>query len=235
MTSKKDYYDSLGVSKNASQDEIKKAFRNLARKFHPDVNKEPHSQEKFKEINEAYQVLSDSHKRKQYDTYGYADPQAQGWPGGAGQGFSGVDFSNFQDFEGFGDIFDAFFGGTGRKRSRQGGRQDGNDLRYDLEITLEDVYFGVEKEIELTHLTACHTCKGTGSKPGTTPVKCTQCGGAGQMRQTQRTPLGAFTQVVTCPKCSGSGEMIQSPLPSMQRIGTRKNKTHDKSQSPLGH
>ncbi len=233
MTSRKDYYEILGISKNAGQDEIKKAFRNLARKYHPDVNKEPNAQEKFKEINEAYQVLSDTHKRQQYDTYGSAGfGGGQGWPGG--QGFSGFDFSNFSDFEGFGDIFDTFFGGGGKKRARRGGRQDGNDIRYDLEITLEDVYFGLEKEIEVTHLTACHTCKGTGAKPGTNPVKCVQCGGSGQTRQTQRTVLGSFTQVITCSSCGGSGETIGSPCTACSGSGREKTKHKIKVKIPAG-
>ena len=230
MTSKKDFYEVLGVSKTASQDEIKKAFRNLARKHHPDVNKEKGSTEKFQEINEAYQVLSDTNKRQHYDSYGSADFGAQGgWPGGGG--FSGADY---WDFEGFGDIFDMFFGGSGRKKGRRGGRQDGNDLRFDLEITLEDVYYGIEKEIEVSHLTSCHTCKGSGAKPGTSQAKCTQCGGSGQIRQTQRTPLGAFTQVVACPTCQGSGEIISSPCTNCNGSGREKTKHKIKVKVPAG-
>lgn len=232
MTSKKDFYEVLGVQKSASQDEIKKAFRNLARKHHPDVNKDKGSTEKFQEINEAYQTLSDANKRQHYDTYGSSGPGAAGGgrPGGGG-GFSGADFS---DFEGFGDIFDAFFGGGGRKRSSGGGRQDGADLRFDLDITLEDVYYGIEKEIELSHLTACRECKGSGAKPGSTPVKCSQCGGAGQIRQTQRTPLGAFTQVVACPKCHGAGETIMSPCQICNGSGRQKTKHKIKIKVPAG-
>ena len=229
----KDYYNILGVNKNASQDEIKKAFRNLARKHHPDVNKEKGSTEKFKEINEAYQILGDQNKRQQYDQFGSAGPFNQGFQGG--QGFGGFDFNEgASNFEGFGDIFDMFFGGQGRSRQKSSGRQDGNDLRYDLEISLEEAYHGLDKEIEISHLTACATCKGSGAKPGTTPTKCGTCGGAGQVRQTQRTPLGAFTQVTTCPKCHGAGETVSSPCPTCSGSGRTKTKHKIKVRIPEG-
>ncbi|MBI5700412.1 molecular chaperone DnaJ [Candidatus Saganbacteria bacterium] len=227
MTSKKDYYESLGISKGASDSDIKKAFRNMARKYHPDVNKESSSSEKFKEINEAYQVLSDPRKRQHYDNYG-----SSGFEGGA-QGFSGFDFGeNFSNFEGFSDIFDVFFGGgRGKKRS---GRQPGDDLRYDLDLSLEEVLKGIEKEIEISHLTSCQTCKGSGAKPGSNPVKCSQCGGSGQIRQMQRTPLGAFTSVVTCPACRGRGETVSTPCPACSGSGRVRTKHKIKVKVPAG-
>ena len=226
---KKDYYESLGVSKNASEDEIKKAFRNLARKHHPDVNKEAGSAEKFKEINEAYQVLSDQRKRQHYDNYGSAGDSAGGFEGfDFSQGFGG------NNFEGFGDIFDMFFGGQGSRRSRGGSRENGSDLRYDMTITLEEAHKGIEKEIDLSHLVACQTCKGSGAKPGTTPVRCSNCGGSGQVRHMQRTPLGAFTQITACAACKGTGEQITSPCPVCHGKGNMRTNHKVKIKIPAG-
>jgi len=224
----KDYYEILGVSKKAPEDEIKRAFRNLARKHHPDVNKAPGSAEKFKEINEAYQVLSDSKKRQQYDTFGSAQPGAGGFEGvDFGQGFGG-------GFEGFGDIFDMFFGTQTQRRGRRAEREEGSDLRYDLTITLEEAHKGIEKEIDLSHLVACQTCKGTGAKPGTSPTRCANCGGSGQVRHVQRTPLGAFTQVTTCPACHGSGETIGSPCSACHGKGTVRSSHKIRIKIPAG-
>ncbi|OGC10863.1 molecular chaperone DnaJ [candidate division WOR-1 bacterium RIFOXYC2_FULL_37_10] len=226
----KDYYNLLGVSKNASQDEIKKAFRSAARKHHPDVNKESGSAEKFKEINEAYQVLGDPQKRQHYDQFGSGGFDA----GGAG-GFSDFDVGGgFSDFNGFGDIFDMFFGGTRGRTTSHSGRQDGADLRYDIEITLEEAFLGVEKEIEITHLVACHICKGSGVKAGTTTSKCSSCNGAGQVRRTQRTPLGAFTQVSTCPTCHGTGTINSSPCHICSGSGRERSKHKIKIKMPQG-
>ena len=208
---KKDYYEVLGVSKNASSDEIKKAYRTLARKFHPDVNKEPGAEAKFKEINEAYSALSDNQKRAQYDQFGHAGPQF----GGGGGGFQGFDFSDLFRGGGFGtsfeespfeDLFETFFGGGGRRRPA--GPRRGDDLRYDMTITLEEAAKGIEKEIDLPHYVACQTCKGSGARPGTNPEKCGTCRGTGQVRRAQRTMLGSFTQVTPCPDCQGTGEVI---------------------------
>ncbi len=227
MTSKKDYYEVLGIPRSATEADIKKAFRNLARKHHPDVNKEPGSAEKFKELNEAYQVLSDPRKRQQYDNFGSTDFSA-------GQGFSGSGFDgNFSNFEGFGDIFDMFFGG-GHSAGRRSSRQDGADLRYDMSITLEDVAKGAEREIEISHLTSCHTCKGTGAKQGSSPQKCSTCGGTGQVRRMQRTPLGAFSQVTVCPECNGSGEIIKNPCSTCSGSGRIKSKHKIKIKIPAG-
>jgi molecular chaperone DnaJ len=208
---KRDYYETLGVSRNASTDEIKKVFRTLARKFHPDVNKEPGAESKFKEINEAYSILSDNQRRAQYDRFGHAGPQFAG----AGAGFEGFDFSDL--FRGgfssgfgegnFEDIFETFFGGGQRRSS---GPHRGDDLRYDITISLEEAAKGIDKEIDLPHFVTCQTCKGTGARPGTKPEKCGTCRGSGQVRRVQRTMLGSFTQITTCPDCQGTGEVIKS-------------------------
>jgi len=225
---KKDYYESLGVGKSASQDEIKKAYRNLARKFHPDVNKDAGSADKFKEINEAYQTLSDPGKRSQYDQFG----QAGGGFGGFGGGGFDEQFQGFEGFGDFGDLFDVFFGQ--QRGGRRSGPQRGEDLRYDLRITLEEAARGVEKELEVVHFTSCTTCKGSGAKPGTTPVKCSNCGGAGQIRKNQRTILGNFTQVVPCPTCRGAGTVIGSPCPDCQGSGREKKRHKVKVKVPAG-
>jgi len=209
---KRDYYEILGVSRNASTDEIKKAYRTLARKFHPDVNKEPGAEAKFKEINEAYSALSDTQKRATYDQFGHAGPQFAG----GGAGFEGFDFSDlfrggFQTGFGespFEDLFETFFGG-GRRTARSGPRR-GDDLRYDITLTLEEAAKGLEKEIDLPHYVACQTCKGTGARPGTKPEKCGTCKGSGQVRRMQRTMIGSFTQITPCPDCQGTGEVIKS-------------------------
>jgi molecular chaperone DnaJ len=235
MANKKDYYEVLGVSKQSSADEIKRAFRKLARQHHPDVNKEAGSETKFKEINEAYQVLSDPNKRSQYDYYGSAGGPAGGFGGGAG-GFEGFDFGGgaggFEGFGEFGDLFDAFFGGQrgGRRRAQERGA----DLRYDLQITLKDAATGIEKELNLTHYVSCTTCKGSGAKPGTKPIKCTACNGIGQVKKNQRTILGNFTQVLPCPTCKGKGETISSPCESCRGEGRVKKSQTIKVKIPAG-
>src|SRR5579872_1611112 len=208
----RDYYEVLGVQRGASESEIKRAYRQLARKYHPDVAEDKeHASEYFKEINEAYEVLSDPQKREQYDRFGTVGNGA-----GAG-GFSG--FTNFGDFgpfagEGFGEIFDMFFGG-GRTQARpRSGPQRGSDLRYDLEISLEEAYTGVDREIAYSHLGQCATCEGNGCAPGTRPQACAQCGGTGQLRQVRTTPLGQFVTAGTCSRCGGEGRVIPSPCPT---------------------
>lgn len=225
---KRDYYETLGVNKSASQDEIKRAYRNLARKYHPDVNKEAGSTDKFKEINEAYQVLSDPNKRSQFDYYGEAGAQAGGFGGAGGGGFEGFG----EQFGDFGDIFDMFFGG--QRGARRAGAERGEDLRYDLKITLEEAAKGVEKELEVLHYTACSVCKGTGAKPGTSAVRCATCNGSGQVRRNQRTILGNMTQIVTCPTCHGTGEMIKTPCPECQGSGREKKRHKVKVKIPAG-
>lgn len=195
----RDYYEVLGVGRSASNEEIKKAFRRLARQYHPDVNKSPDSEERFKEINEAYAVLSDAEKRAAYDRFGHA--------GVRGTGGVNVDF----DFPDFADIFGEFFGfGRTSRRARNVPRR-GADLQYRVDLSFEESVFGAEKEIEITRDEACETCSGSGAEPGTSPVRCATCGGSGEVRQARQTILGSMVQVTTCPTCKGSGETIETP------------------------
>lgn len=200
----RDYYEVLGIQKGASDDEIKRAFRKLAIKYHPDKNQgDKEAEQKFKEINEAYQVLSDPEKKAQYDQFGTVDPGA-GF--GAG-GFGGFDFS---DMGGFGDIFDTFFGGGGSGRRRNGPVR-GNDIEYTLNLTFEEAIFGVEKEITITRSENCDHCHGSGAEPGTNKKTCPTCNGTGQMRVQRQTPFGNFVSQSTCDKCNGTGEIIDTP------------------------
>ncbi len=210
----RDYYEVLGVPKNASNEDLKSAFRRLARQYHPDVNSEPDAEERFKEINEAYAVLSDSDRRAAYDRYGHAGVRG---PGGTTD-FT-VDFSDFADI--FGDLFG--FGGFGRtsRRTRNAPRR-GADLQYRLELSFEEAVFGVEKEIEITRDEVCATCQGSGAEPGTSPVRCSTCNGNGEVRQVRQTILGSMVQVSTCPTCNGSGETIASPCHTCQGRGLER-------------
>uniref|UniRef100_A0A7N0ZSI2 Uncharacterized protein n=1 Tax=Kalanchoe fedtschenkoi TaxID=63787 RepID=A0A7N0ZSI2_KALFE len=209
-----DYYAVLGVSRNASKAEIKSAYRKLARSWHPDVNKEPGAEQKFKELSNAYEVLSDDEKRPLYDKYGEAGVK------GAGMGGMG-DFSN--PF----DLFESLFEGMGGMGGRSGSRSravDGQDEYYNLVLNFKDAIFGIEKEIEVTRLESCGTCNGSGSKPGTKATKCSTCGGQGQVVQSARTPLGVFQQVMTCSSCNGAGE-ISTPCATCSGDGrVRKTK-----------
>lgn len=202
---KRDYYDVLGVPRGATQDEIKKAYRKLARKYHPDVNPgDKQAEERFKEISEAYEVLGDEQKRAQYDQFGHVGDGGAGFGGFQGTGFGGLD-----------DIFDMFFGGTGfgdgTGASRRPQPQRGADLRYDLTIDFEEAAFGAKKNISIPRTENCSTCGGTGSAPGTSPSKCNVCGGTGEVRTTQNTPFGRFQSIRTCHRCHGTGEIITSP------------------------
>lgn len=202
----RDYYEILGVSRSADGEELKQAYRRLARKYHPDVNKDAGAEERFKEINRAYEVLSDGQSRAQYDRFGEV-----GVSGAAGSGGFATDFG---DMGGFADIFETFFGGFGggmgtQTTRRRPGPTRGDDLRYDLRLEFREAIFGGEKEIKLTHLETCQTCKGTGAKPGTKPVTCSTCNGVGQVRRSTRTPFGSFTQLSSCPTCGGSGMIIE--------------------------
>jgi molecular chaperone DnaJ len=211
MNNKRDYYEVLGTSKGASQDEIKKAYRRLARKYHPDVSAEPESEAKFKEINEAYEVLSDEQKRGIYDRFGHAGLNTSG--GGFG-GFS--DFGGFRDpFEIFEEVFGGFggFSRGGRRQTRRPRR--GADLRYELSLDFEEAVFGSEKEIEVPRQETCSTCNGTGAEPGTTPIRCPECNGTGEVRR----QAGFFINISTCPRCQGQGEIVTSPCRECQGRG----------------
>lgn len=200
MAEKQDYYDILGVSRGVSDDELKSAYRKLARSHHPDVSDDPNAEEKFKEITEAYRVLSDPEKRAAYDQFGHA-----GTNGTAGAGFGG-----FGGAGGFEDIFDMMFnGGFGGRGASRTGPQAGADLRYDMTLTLEEAVFGVEKEVTIQRWETCDTCDGSGAEPGSSVHTCEVCGGSGQVRRAQRTPFGQFMNVVTCDNCGGSGQIIE--------------------------
>ncbi len=207
---KRDYYEVLGINRNASAEELKSAFRTLARKYHPDVNKEPDAEEKFKEINEAYAVLSDPEKRRAYDQFGHAGVNGAG----------GVPDWTSMDFA---DIFGEFFGfATGTSRQRQNAPRRGQDLAYTLVLDFEEAIFGVDKEIEITRDETCGTCKGKGSEPGSNPVKCSNCGGRGEVRQVRQTFLGSMVQVTTCPNCGGRGEIITTPCHTCRGRGLER-------------
>jgi molecular chaperone DnaJ len=202
--SKRDYYEVLGVPKGTAKDEIKKAYRRMARKYHPDVSQEPEAETKFKEVNEAYEVLSDDQKRDMYDRFGHAGLNSMG---GSGYG-NAYDFGGFRDpFE----IFEEVFGGFGGF-SRGGGRQSrrprrGADLRYELTLEFEEAIFGAEKEIEVPRQETCPTCNGNKAEPGTSPIRCPECNGTGEVRR----QAGFFINISTCPRCGGAGEIITSP------------------------
>ncbi len=198
MSTKRDYYEVLGVSRSATPEEIKRAFRRLAREVHPDVSQSPDAEARFKELNEAYEVLSDQEKRSIYDRFGHAGPQVGGFGGFEGMGFGGLD-----------EIFEGFFGG--RRGAARRGPVRGNDLRYPLTIDFEEAVFGCEKEITIPRYETCPECRGSGAEPGTQPIRCPQCQGTGEVRRQQQTFLGAFVQVTTCPRCSGEREIITTP------------------------
>ncbi|HHV38392.1 MAG TPA: molecular chaperone DnaJ [Tepidimicrobium sp.] len=199
----KDYYEILNVSKDATEDEIRSAYRRLAKKYHPDLNPgDEEAEKKFKEINEAYEVLGDPEKRQRYDTFGHAGVNGQE---GFGQGFGG-----FEDI--FDDIFDMFgggFGGQSSRRARRRGPTRGSDLRYDLSLKFEEAVFGVEKEIQIRKAEACGTCGGSGAKPGTGKETCSKCNGTGEVRYAQQSPFGQMVRVATCDQCHGEGEIIK--------------------------
>ncbi|MDO4544748.1 MAG: molecular chaperone DnaJ [Bacillota bacterium] len=211
MADKRDYYEVLGLKKGASDDEIKKAFRKMAMKYHPDKNPgDKAAEEKFKEVNEAYAVLSDPDKKEKYDRFGHAgvDPNA-GFGGGGAGGFGG--------FGGFEDIFDMFggafggFGGGGGSRGRRNGPRKGSDLQKAITIDFKEAAFGTKKQIRINKYVKCKTCGGSGAAPGTSKKKCPNCGGTGEVRTSQRTPLGTFQSVSPCPDCNGTGEINETP------------------------
>ncbi len=204
----RDFYEILGVARGADKDELKQAYRRLARKYHPDVNREAGAEERFKEINRAYEVLSEPETRANYDRFGEAGVSGAG--GGPG-------FQDMGDMGGFADIFESFFSGfagqgqpgSGGGGPRRRGPMRGDDLRLDLRLDFREAIFGGEKEIKINHLETCTTCSGNGAKPGTRPKQCGTCNGSGQVRRATRTPFGSFTQVSVCPACDGSGQMIE--------------------------
>ena len=201
MADKRDYYEVLGISKGATDDEIKKAFRQTAKKYHPDMHPDdPEAEEKFKECQEAYAVLSDPEKRRQYDQFGHA--AFEGGMGGGGFDFSGMDFGDI-----FGDIFGDFFGGGSRRANN--GPMKGQNLRARVNIKFEEAAFGCEKEIEIVLKDECETCHGTGAKPGTSKETCSKCGGQGKIRVTQQSFFGTVQNITTCPDCQGTGQVIR--------------------------
>ncbi len=233
--SKRDYYEVLGVSKTATQDELKKAYRKLARKYHPDLNKDnAEAAEKFKECNEAYSVLSDDQKRAQYDQFGHAAFENGGMGGGGGFGGAG----GFGGFGGSGmeDIFDMFFGGQGgRGGSRaKAGPQRGADLRFDLEISFEEAAFGLEKEINLYRDEQCEHCHGEGAEPGSKVETCPECNGSGYVRYTQNTMFGQMVNERPCSRCKGEGKIISEPCKECHGKGTVKRNKKLKVKIPAG-
>lgn len=219
---KKDYYEVLGLQKGASDDDIKKAFRKLALKYHPDRNPgDKEAEENFKELNEAYQVLTDPEKKAQYDQFGHAGVDGNGFGGFSGGGF------DFSEMGGFGDIFETFFGGGfgGSSSRRKNAPQRGADLEYTLTISFEESIFGVEKEISLTRSENCESCDGSGAKSGTSAKACPKCNGTGQIRIQRQTPLGSFVSTSTCDMCGGKGQIIETPCPDCKGKGkVRKNR-----------
>jgi molecular chaperone DnaJ len=221
MADKQDYYELLGVSRTATAGEIKRAFRSLARKHHPDVSESPDAEARFKDINEAYEVLSDESKRQVYDRFGHA-----GINGSAGQGF-GTGFAG-PGFTGFGDIFDMFFGAGGRTGSSGPVAERGDDLRQDIEVTLEEAALGTERTLRFNRLEACDVCRGSGAEPGTAPETCTTCGGAGYVRLTQSIIIGTFQSTAVCSRCRGQGRIVQTPCKHCSGNG-RLRKTRERN------
>ena len=246
MAEKRDYYEVLGVNKNATDEELKKAYRKLAKKYHPDANPDnkEEAEAKFKEVNEAYENLSDPQKRRMYDQFGHNGPQ--GFGGGAGgpfggQGgyysYNGSGFDGFSDFGDLGDIFSSFFGGGfGGKNSstRRQGPTKGSDLNVRLDITFEQAFSGVEKEIVITRDEECSSCHGTGAKPGSSPIKCLTCHGTGQVTQVQNTILGQMQTTRPCSACHGTGEIINDPCDTCRGKGTVRKQPKIRVKIPAG-
>lgn len=232
---KRDYYEVLGVDKNVSDDELKKAFRKMAKKYHPDANPDnkEEAEKKFKEVNEAYEVLSDKQKRTMYDRFGHSGPN------GYNSDFSG--FSGFEGFGGFGgggfdveDIFSSFFGGGTSRSQRRNAPQRGRDIRVRVDITFQEAAFGVTKEISVNREEQCDTCKGSGCKPGTSEVTCKACGGKGQVTTIQNTILGQWQSSRPCPECAGTGKIKTSPCTDCKGRGTVRKQRKIKFGIPEG-
>ncbi len=223
-----DYYDLLGVTRDADSDTLKRAYRRMARQYHPDINKDPGAEDRFKEIGRAYEVLGDPQKRARYDQFGEA-------------GLGGAGMPDMGDMGGFADLFETFFSGFGGSgsgpagaRSQRRGPQQGDDLRYDLTIEFKQAVFGQEREIKIPHLETCDNCGGSGAKAGSGPSTCSTCAGAGQVRRATRTPFGSFTQVAECPACSGSGQVISDPCGSCGGQGVRQVRKKLRINIPAG-
>ncbi len=230
MSGKRDYYEVLGVQKGSTKDQIKDAYRKLAMQYHPDRNKSPGAEEKFKEISEAYAVLSDDQKRGQYDNLGHA---------GFSQQYSAEDIFRGADFEsifggGLGDIFDFFFGGGGMRGGYGRRASRGNDLLAELEVTLEEVARGTEKEIQTPRTERCANCGGTGAAPGTSPKPCSRCGGTGQVQRVISSGFGRFVQVTPCPACRGAGSTIETPCRDCRGSGMQRAKRRIVVKVPAG-
>jgi len=220
MAEKRDYYEVLGVGRGAAADEIKRAYRQLARKYHPDVNREPDAESRFKEITEAYEVLGDAQRRQMYDRFGHAGPG-----GGAAAGAEGFPFGDI------GDLFESFFGGGASSRR---GPQRGADLRIRVELTFEEAVFGVEREVELSRWESCLICGGSGAEPGKPPITCVQCGGTGEMRRIQQSIFGQFVNVATCERCRGEGTIVQHRCTECGGSGRLKRQRKIKLPIPAG-
>ncbi|MEE0865382.1 MAG: molecular chaperone DnaJ [Clostridia bacterium] len=244
MATKRDYYEVLGVNKNATDDELKKAYRKLAKKYHPDANPDnkKEAEMKFKEVNEAYENLSDPQKRRMYDQFGHNGPQGFGGAGGPFGGQNGYysytssGFDGFGDFGDLGDIFSSFFGGGfgGRNSSKQRGPRKGADLNVRMDITFEQAFLGVEKEIIITRDEECTHCHGSGAKPGTSPVKCPTCNGTGKVTGVQNTILGQMQTTRTCTACHGTGEIINEPCENCRGKGKVRKQPKIKVKIPAG-
>ncbi|WP_407370646.1 molecular chaperone DnaJ [Carnobacterium sp.] len=230
MMAKRDLYEVLGVSKGASDDEIKKAYRKLSKKFHPDINKEAGSEEKFKEVAEAYEVLSNPDKRAAYDQYGHASTDPNFGAGGGGYGGGG--FGGFGG-GGFEDIFESFFGGGGRSQNPNAPRQ-GDDLQYTINLEFEEAIFGKETTVSYNREEECKTCHGDGAKPGTHPVTCSKCHGTGSLNVERNTPLGRVMTRQTCDVCHGTGQEIKEACPTCHGSGHTKDKHTVKVTVPAG-
>lgn len=227
MANKRDYYEVLGVNKSVTDDELKKAYRKLAKKYHPDANPDnrAEAEEKFKEVSEAYEVLSDPQKRRMYDQFGHDGPQSAGGPGGGYYSYSSSGFDGFSDFGDLGDIFSSFFGGGSGFGGRTGARQKANgpkkgrDLQYNMDITFEESFLGIKKEISINRNEECPTCHGTKAKPGTSTVTCKACGGKGTVTQTVSTILGQMQTTKTCSACHGEGTIVEEKCPDCKGRG----------------
>lgn len=232
MADKRDYYEVLGVDKNATPDEIKKAYRKLAKKYHPDLNPDDKegAEQKFKEATEAYEVLSDAEKKQKYDQFGHAafDPTAGGGYGGGG-------FGGFDGFD-MGDIFNSFFGGGfgGGQRSNANAPQRGRDITYNLDLTFEEACFGAEKDVTVNHLERCPSCQGSGAAAGTSPETCPACHGTGQVRSVQRTAFGSFQSVRPCDSCGGRGAIIKTPCTACHGEGSVRKPKKVRVKIPAG-